>query len=103
MSTESVQPGLGQRPPYQTGADGSDTRSQNRAAHRHYARRAQNPRVDARSLAQGLGWFSVALGAAAILAPNAIGAITGTGRRGVARRVGVRELATGIGILTQRN
>jgi len=103
MSTESVQPGLGQRPSYQTGGDGSDTRSQNRAAHRHYGRRAQNPRVDARSLAQGLGWFSVALGAAAILAPNAIGAITGTGRRGVARSVGVRELATGIGILTQRN
>jgi uncharacterized membrane protein len=103
MATESVQPGLGQRPPYQTGADGPDTHFQQRAAHRHYARRSKVPSLDTRTLAEGLGWFSVALGAAAIFAPKAIGAITGTGRRGVAQSIGVRELATGIGILTQRN
>jgi len=103
MSTESVQPGLGQRPPYQTGAEGSDTRFQHRAAHRHYPRRSRIPSIDARTLAEGLGWFSVALGAAAIVAPKAVAALTGGGRSAVARSVGVRELATGIGILTQRD
>ena len=103
MATESVQPGLGQRPPYQPGEAGSDTRSHHRTTHRRYARRSKMPSLDARSLADGLGWFSVALGAAALFAPKAIGATTGTDRRGVARSVGVRELTTGIGILTQRN
>jgi uncharacterized membrane protein len=61
------------------------------------------PNLDARTLAEGLGWFSIALGAAAIIAPGALGTLSGAGRKGVARSVGVRELATGIGILTQRN
>ena len=103
MSTESVQPGLGQRPPYQTGADGSDTRVHHRAGHRQYPRRSRMPSIDARTLAEGLGWFSVGLGAAAIVAPKAVATLTGGGRSAVARSVGVRELATGIGILTQRN
>jgi len=63
------------------------------------------PSIDARTLAEGLGWFSVALGAAAIVAPRSVGSLSGIGRknRGVARSVGVRELATGIGILSSRN
>src|SRR6185437_465896 len=75
---------------------------QNRA-HRHYVRRAEMPNLDARTLAEGLGCFSVALGAAEIVAPGALSSLTGVARRGVARSAGVRELATGIGILTQRN
>jgi uncharacterized membrane protein len=103
MATESAQSGLGQRPQQHSGAGTSDTRSQNRVIHRHYARRTEMPRLDGRTLAEGLGWFSVALGAAEILAPGVLSSLTGVRRRGVLRSAGVRELATGIGILTQRN
>jgi uncharacterized membrane protein len=56
-------------------------------------------------LAQGLGWFSVALGAAAVFAPRTVGSAAGLGRetRSLVRSIGVRELATGLGILGQRN
>lgn len=102
MATESVQSGLGQRPQQQAGAGPSDTRFQSHAR-RHYVRRTEMPNLNARTLAEGLGWFSVALGAAEIIAPGALSSLAGVGRRGVARSAGVRELATGIGILTQRN
>ena len=105
MATDSVQPGPGQRPQHHAGAESSDTHAHFRgAAHRHYPRRIEMPSLDARTLADGLGWFSVALGAAALIAPRTLGRLSGAGeRRGVARSVGVRELATGIGILTTRN
>jgi uncharacterized membrane protein len=102
MATESVQSGLGHRPQQHAGAGSSDTRSQNRIT-RPYVRRTPAPRFDARTLAEGLGWFSVALGAAEILTPGLVRAVTGVGRPGTLRSAGVRELATGIGILTQRN
>jgi uncharacterized membrane protein len=102
MATESVQSGLGQRPPYHAGVGSSDTRFQDRA-NRTYARRREMPNFNARTLAEGLGWFSVALGAAEILTPGIVRSVTGVGRRGTLRSAGVRELATGIGILTQRN
>ncbi len=54
-------------------------------------------------LVQTLGWFSVGLGLAQLIAPQrmsrAIGADSGAG---VMRAVGARELASGVGILTQR-
>jgi uncharacterized membrane protein len=103
MATESVPPGLGQRPPHHAGAGPSYTRGYDRTPLRNFSRRSRVPSFDARTLAEGLGWFSVALGAAAIIAPKTLGALSGVSRRGVARSVGVRELATGIGILTQRN
>jgi len=103
MATESVQSGLGQRPQQHVGAGPSDTRSHNRVNHRHYVRRTEMPSLNARTLAEGLGWFSVALGAAEILTPGLLSSLTGVNRPGVARSAGVRELATGIGILTQRN
>jgi len=102
MATESVQSGLGQRPQQRAGAGSSDTRFQGRVTH-HHVRRTQAPNLDARALAEGLGWFSVALGAVEIVAPGILSAVTGVRRSGVARSAGVRELATGIGILTQRN
>jgi uncharacterized membrane protein len=63
------------------------------------------PSFDARALAEGLGWFSVALGTAAILAPRGLGTLSGASnaRRDLTRGIGVRELATGIGILSTRN
>lgn len=56
--------------------------------------------MDAESLAHGLGWFSIALGLAEVLAPRAL--TRGLGMEGSERLVqayGLRELATGFGIL----
>ncbi len=50
-------------------------------------------------LARFLGWFSIGLGAAELLAPGALGRFLGTDRRGLLRGFGLRELAAGIGIL----
>ena len=53
-------------------------------------------------LARGLGWFSIALGAAELLAPRALGRSIGAGEHeALTRFCGLRELAAGIGLLTQ--
>lgn len=54
--------------------------------------------------ARGLGWFSIAIGAAEVLAPRLVARACGL-RGGVAlvQAFGVRELATGIGLLTARD
>jgi len=106
MATESTQPGLGQRPEYRgETARLSERPAESRITHRHYPRRTRMPSLDARTLADGLGWFSIALGTAALLAPRSVGTLSGTGRGhlGLTRGVGVRELAAGMGILAQRN
>ncbi|MBV9508455.1 MAG: SRPBCC family protein [Acidobacteriia bacterium] len=55
-------------------------------------------------LTRFLGWFSIGLGAAEIIAPGAIALISGTrNNRGLIRFYGMREIGAGIGILTQRN
>jgi uncharacterized membrane protein len=63
------------------------------------------PRLDARTLAEGLGWFSIGVGTAAILAPRSFGVLGGSERANLdlTRGVGVRQFATGMGILAQRN
>jgi uncharacterized membrane protein len=101
METEFTQPGFGRRP---QDRDAVSSPPRARISH-HYPRRREMPNLDATSLAQGLGWFGIALGAAALLAPRALGSLTGIGgsRSGILRGVGIRELATGVGILTQRN
>jgi uncharacterized membrane protein len=54
-------------------------------------------------LAHGLGWFSIGLGAAQILAPRAMSRLIGVkdadGNTTLMRAVGVREIAAGIGLL----
>jgi len=55
-------------------------------------------------LAEGLGWFSVALGAAELLLPGGLARIVGVRKhRLFFRLLGLRELASGIGILTRKN
>jgi uncharacterized membrane protein len=70
----------------------------------HSAGLAQRPTRAVRR-ALGLGWFSVALGLAEIAAPHAVARVAGARvRRGTAttmRLLGLRELASGIGILSQ--
>jgi uncharacterized membrane protein len=54
------------------------------------------------SVAKALGWFSVGLGLAEFLAPRQLEKIIGVkNRRGTLRLFGLRELTSGIGILTQ--
>ncbi len=61
-------PGLGRKPD-PNGPDSSATAGRVRPTYRHYARRRETPNLDAATLAQGLGWFSIAIGAAAVIAP----------------------------------
>ena len=68
-----------------------------------YARQ-HHPRGSAASLAQGLGWFSIALGAAELLAPRGLTRALGMeGNERLVASYGVREIATGIGILASDN
>jgi uncharacterized membrane protein len=62
------------------------------------------PSTSAKRLAKGLGWFSVGLGLAELLAPRAIANISGVSkeRTGLIRLYGLRELASGIAIFSQQ-
>jgi uncharacterized membrane protein len=55
-------------------------------------------------LAQGLGWFSIGLGTAQILAPRAMSRLVGVkdadGNKALMRLLGIREISAGIGLLT---
>jgi uncharacterized membrane protein len=55
-------------------------------------------------LARGLGWFSIGLGLAEVLAPGGIAKIAGArkGNRTLVRLLGLREIAHGIAILSHR-
>lgn len=58
--------------------------------------------IDAEKLARGLGWFSIGLGLAEVLAPRGIARIAGVrGNTGLIRLFGLREIASGIGIFAQ--
>src|SRR5215216_6174953 len=61
------------------------------------------PSTSAKRLAKGLGWFSVGLGLAELLAPRAIANISGVSKKhtGLIRLYGLRELASGIAIFSQ--
>ena len=64
-------------------------------------RRNRDPSTSER-IARGLGWFSVGLGVAQIVAPRAMARLTGLPVPPLATRLcGLREVAFGIGILTQ--
>lgn len=59
--------------------------------------------LQTRDLVRFLGWFSIALGAAEILAPRLIARLSGSrGHKNLVRSYGLRELGAGVGILTQR-
>src|SRR5437899_9189345 len=54
-------------------------------------------------LACGLGWFSIGLGLAEVLAPGAVARLAGIPpRRGLIRFLGFREIASGLAIFAQR-
>ena len=53
----------------------------------------------AHSMARGLGWFSIGLGLAEVLAPRVLTRGLGMENEQLVRAYGLREIATGIGIL----
>jgi hypothetical protein len=56
------------------------------------------------ALAVGLGWFSIALGLAELLAPHAMARATGLkGRERLLQAYGAREIAAGVALLLMRN
>jgi uncharacterized membrane protein len=57
-----------------------------------------------RTMARAIGWCSIGLGAAQIIAPRRLSGLIGIRpRAGTMRLMGLRELAAGIGILAARN
>jgi hypothetical protein len=56
----------------------------------------------AHAVAQGLGWFSIGLGVVELVAPGNLARFLGMdGRDELIRAYGVREIVTGVGILSQ--
>ncbi len=57
--------------------------------------------MNAKQVAYGLGWFGIGLGVVELLAPSAVGRAIGLERRaGFIRLFGLREIASGIIMLT---
>ena len=57
---------------------------------------------DSSALTRFLGWFSIGLGVSELVAPGAIARISGTAnRKSFVRMCGLREVAAGVGILSQ--
>jgi hypothetical protein len=70
---------------------------------RHHDREGDAGTRRVADIAWGLGWFSIALGAAELLAPRAVARVAGAkGNSGLVRAYGLREIACGIGILMGR-
>lgn len=61
------------------------------------------PMFEPRVLTQALGWFSIGLGLAEVLAPRAVGRAIGVGDQpALLRLCGVREIVSGVGMLSER-
>jgi hypothetical protein len=57
-----------------------------------------------RKLANALGWFSIALGAAEVLGPKRLNRALGVDSRGgLTRAYGLREIGAGLGLLAAKN
>lgn len=61
----------------------------------------QGHRISSDTLARTLGWFSIGLGLAELAAPRSLSRFVGLhGRAPILKAYGLREVATGLGILT---
>lgn len=100
MATDVTQQGLGRSRPHNEGLTGFEPGA---PAAPYGLQNTRARRDAAESLERGLGWFSIGLGAAAIAAPRAVCWLSGLRSPTLMRLVGTRELAAGIGILTQRD
>src|SRR5215510_3008780 len=61
-------------------------------------------RTNEQKIARGLGWLSIGLGVAELVAPRRLAKLIGVrgNYNGLLRAIGAREIASGIGILTGR-
>lgn len=92
--SRSPLPHLNESPPHEIHRSGNVV---------HYAARHSDSAARTRQFAQALGWFSVGLGVAQLLAPRMLARSVGAPQRSaVVRALGVREIASGVGILSQR-
>ena len=70
----------------------------------HHAQDHTPSREQLHTLAKGLGWFSIALGAMELLAPRRVSREIGMRDHStLVGTYGAREIATGVGILASRN
>jgi uncharacterized membrane protein len=65
---------------------------------------SSGPSFEPQQLANFLGWFSVGLGLAELLAPRALGRVIGVGEQhtSLIRSLGMREITSGLGLLSGR-
>lgn len=74
-----------------------------RTVYHYVAHRPSDAMQRAARVARSLGWFSIGLGLAQLLAPRRISRVVGVGEHPhLMRAFGARELASGVGILAQR-
>lgn len=100
-----------QRPGIRTAGPQHSTALIAKRQHTHRRRERLQPTMPGRQgfsdlreqrLAQGLGWFSIGLGLAELLAPHKLGRMIGIGKQApLLRTLGLREIASGVGILTR--
>jgi uncharacterized membrane protein len=100
MATDVTQQGLGQGRPRPSRFAGLEPGA---PPARHGLQRGLARLEAAEPLERGLGWFSIGLGAAALVAPRVLCWLSGLRSPTLMRLVGTRELTVGIGILTQRD
>ncbi|MGE5651367.1 MAG: SRPBCC family protein [Bacillota bacterium] len=73
------------------------------SSHAYYEQQHADGALRTRQVAQALGWLSIGVGVAQLLAPRTVARAIGAPQSsGMLRAFGVRELASGIGILSQR-
>ena len=100
MATDFTRLGSGRSRPDPFGVAGVESEA---PPARYRRQRGLAPLDAAESLERGLGWFSVGLGGVAVAAPRLVCWLSGLRSPTLMRLVGTRELAAGIGILTQRD
>lgn len=98
MATDVAQPGWGRSRPQYSDFSAIEPRELSRGG-----LRAFDGLRAADSLERGLGWFSMALGTAAVAAPGVVCWFAGVRSPRLMRLVGARDLTAGIGILTQHD
>jgi len=73
-------------------------------AHHEHSETRLASREQLHTLAKGLGWFSIALGALELMAPRRVSREIGMrDQSGLVGAYGAREIATGVGILASRD
>jgi uncharacterized membrane protein len=104
MSTEPFQSSSGTQPPTQAAAHASPYSAYSEWSEGDRSDELERePRIDPQQLASALGWFSIGLGLAELIAPRAVGRALGVGDHPVLlRALGLREIASGLGLLSQR-